>query len=114
MWSLILSVLFSTAADKPRLHELQRLKGRGGSEIRVIKSVAHQWDELAIALHFDHEEKSAIQRNTHFQVEAACEEVLGEWLNGGHRTPVTWETLLEALRDCEFIVLATNLEEALN
>jgi len=47
------------------------------------------------------------------QWSCACTEILDHWLQGNGRTPGTWKTLLEALRDCPFTQLADDLEEAL-
>jgi len=48
-----------------------------------------------------------------FSCSCACTEILDHWLQGNGRTPGTWKTLLEALRDCPFMQLADDLEEAL-
>ena len=97
----------------PRMYELQRLKLGGGKAIRVIKSIAYKWEQLAYGLHFGPEEVETIRRDTFHQTEPACEEVLGHWLRGEHRTPVTWGTLIQSLKDADFTVLAGDLEAAL-
>ena len=37
-------------------------------------------------------------------------EILQEWITGRGRQPVTWETLVEVLRDVKYSVLARDIE----
>ena len=46
-------------------------------------------------------------------VEACCIEVFQRWLRGEGLEPVTWETLLEGLRDMDYINLAGDIEKRL-
>lgn len=36
--------------------------------------------------------------------------ILNHWLKRNGTTPITWKTLLEALRDCAFMQVADDLE----
>lgn len=48
------------------------------------------------------------QRN-HSQ-KTSCIAILDQWLKRNGTTPITWKTLLEALRDCAFMQFADDLE----
>ena len=79
----------------------------------MVLKVSADWEELALALHFDGEVLRAVERSQHFQVEAACRTILQRWLDGEGLQPVTWETLVEALVDIEHGALARDLRREL-
>ena len=79
----------------------------------MVQMVSANWEELALALHFDREVIRAVERNQHFQVEAACRTILQRWLDRKGLQPVTWETLVEALVDIEHGTLAGDLRREL-
>ena len=82
----------------------------------VIKQVAPDWEQLAIALRFNEAEVRAIKYNSHYQCEPACRDMFGRWLEGKARQPVSWETLIAALSDSgerDLKKLATVLDAAL-
>ena len=56
-----------------------------------------------------------IERDTNKDGTAACTDVLRQWLDGAEGTchPVSWATLIKCLRDCQLIMLARDLENAL-
>ena len=41
------------AGNAPKLHELQLLKLPNGTELRIMREVTPEWDEVAVALGFD-------------------------------------------------------------
>jgi len=83
--------------------------------VKVIEQVASQWEELAYILQFSSAVVKTIKRDNTKDCTAACTEVLHRWVGGaeGTREPVSWATLIECLRDCDFIMLARDLENAL-
>ena len=93
--------------------QLQKFVRVSGRPVRVVQMVSANWEELALALHFDGEVIWAVERNQHFQVEAACRTILQRWLDGEGLQPVTWETLVEALVDTEHGALAGDLRREL-
>ena len=105
----------SPAADRPKIYQLMRLKGKKGRTVKVIEGVAAEWEQLAYTLQFSPAVVRAVQRDTNQDCAAACEEVLYRWVCGAEGTlqPVSWVTLIECLRDCDFVELARNLENAL-
>ena len=46
----------------------------------------------------------------HYNAEQINTEILQEWLTGRGKQPVTWVTLVEALRDIELSSLAGDIE----
>ena len=100
--------------DKPKFHHLKLFKGKDGNTIRVIKTDASKWDEVAYSLHFKRQVVNTISRDDP-QDESACEEVLDRWLSGDltTRQPVTWATLIQSLRDYQQNSLAEDLERGL-
>ena len=82
--------------------------------MKVIEQVAPEWEELAYTLHFSPAVVRAVQRDTQ-DCASACTEVLYQWVSGAEGTlqPVSWVALIECLRDCNFSMLARDLENAL-
>jgi len=114
----LLSELFtfpSPAADHPKIYQLMRLKGKEGRTVKVIEGVAAEWEQLAYTLQFSPAVVRAVRRDTNQDCATACEEVLYRWVSGAEGTlqPVSWATLIECLRDCDFIGLAKDLENSL-
>ena len=66
--------------------------------MKVIEQVAPVWEQLACSLHFDSAAIGAIDRDNH-KCKLACIDMFGRWLEGSARQPVSWETLMAALRD---------------
>lgn len=83
--------------------------------VKIIEQVASQWEELAYVLQFSSAVVKTIECDNPKDCIAACTELLHWWLRGaeGTRQPVSWATLVECLRDCDFIVLARDLENAI-
>ena len=92
-----------------------RLKGKKGRTVKVIEGVAAEWERLAYTLQFSPAVVRAVRRDTNQDCAAACEEVLYRWVSGTEGTlqPVNWVILIECLRDCDFTMLAKDLENAL-
>ena len=107
----------SSAANCPEVHQLMIMKHKGkeGRTVKVIEEVAAKWEQLASALEFSSAVVRTVRRDNNQDCAAACEEVLRRWVGGaeGTRQPVSWTTLIECLRDCDFITLARDLEDVL-
>ena len=101
--------------NKPKLQELQVLSSESGDmkKLRVIDTVAAQWEELAIALGFEAAVINYIRRDHVHNAKGACCQVLTKWLaeeaEENLRGPVTWATLIECLADAGFASLAEDL-----
>ena len=97
---------------KPELHELDLLKGKSKT-VTIIDSVASKWDKLAIRLYFGGEDIRRIQRSSQHQSDTACRNVFIDWLGGNGREPITWETLIEALKEAGLTELAKDARDIL-
>ena len=72
------------------------------------------WKNLGLALEFNYDQIQAIERDSHFKTQESCLNLLHRWLNGEACQPISWERLLEALREVELPALATELEQLLS
>ena len=97
---------------KPRLYELDRIKGNGKT-VKVIERTAADWERVAITLHFEGHEIKTIRTDYH-QSEDACCNMFIEWLEGKGRQPTTWETVISALNEAGFSEVASDLSDALS
>ena len=77
--------------------------------MKVVEEVAAKWEQLAYVLHFSPAVVRNIQRDTQHDCVSACQEVLYRWLNGETSHPVSWQTLIDSLRDCDFNTLADDI-----
>lgn len=93
----------------PKLHQLDFLE-RNGRTVRVIKKIAAAWDEVALCLHFEASNISRIERDHHQQSVQASRAVFSEWLEGRGRQPITWQTLIMALKEAELQTVSSDLE----
>ena len=91
------------------LHQLDLLTDNEKT-VKIIDSVAHTWEKLALRLHFDGSDIARIKRDNTNDCIQACRTVFTEWLQGKGRRPGTWETLVEALREAGFIELANEVK----
>ena len=67
--------------------------------MKVIEQVSPVWEWLAYALRFNPAVVETIKLNNHYQYDRACMDMFGRWLEGKACQPVSWETLMAALRD---------------
>jgi len=83
--------------------------------VKVIESVAAQWECLALALHFESSVIEIVKRNNFYQPEDACREMLRRWLEGQGETrqPVNWATLIDSLLEAGFVDISENLHEVI-
>ena len=98
--------------SKPRLYELDRIKGNGKT-VKVISRVAAKWEEVATRLHFEGHDISRIKKDEHYQSFDACRSMFVEWLEGKGRTPTTWETIIKVLEEVELANVASDLRDTL-
>ena len=77
-----------------------------------MDTIEANWHKLAYALHMGSKVES-IEKDTHSQTFSACRTMFTKWLHGGYHEPVTWKTLLEALKDSDFFDLARTVRVAL-
>ena len=98
--------------SKPRLYELDRIKGNGKT-VKVISRTAAVWESVATRLHFEGHEITCIRRDNHYQSIDACRAMFSEWLEGKGRTSTTWETVIKALEEANLGEVAQDLKDVL-
>ena len=112
MTALVLTNCFT--GNEPKLHELQLLKLPNGTELRIIKEVAPEWDEVAVALGFDGARIKTLKMGAHYQPREACRDMFTEWLDGGHDLqPPTWDVLIQSLRAANLMEIADLLSRTI-
>ena len=109
--SLELSGLSHSNSAKPRLDQLIQLKG-AGKTIHLIGHVSGHLDGLTKALRLSPYLISTLTEQSSTPFDATLN-VMVQWLGGEGRKPVTWRTLLEALKEAHLHSLASDLEEVL-
>ena len=97
--------------SKPRLYELDRIKGNGKA-VKVIDRTAAHWERVATTLHFEGHEIKTIRADYH-QCEDACRNLFIEWIDGKGRQPKTWETVISALNEADFGDVSSDLSDVL-
>lgn len=93
----------------PKLHEIDLIESQG-SMVKVIEHVASKWILVATRLHFEDRDIGRIAEDSHHQTRQACHKMFGEWLTGNFRKPTNWETLIKALSEAGFSVIAHELQ----
>ena len=100
---------FSTDIEAtPTLKNLSMMKIEEGKKIKIISAVASRWQELGDQLEFDvfGAKLDAIKTKNLGDPEACCREMFQHWLKGSGVRPCSWRKLIELLEDCDFEVLA--------
>jgi hypothetical protein len=105
--------IFITVLDEmPRLHQLQRLC-RDSIVVNVIEKVAPSLEKFALCLEMEGSMIDIWKRNAPNQAEEATRKLFSHWLNGNGRQSITWKTLIQALRESDLPIIATQVEEIL-
>ena len=97
------------------MHLLGSLKTKSGDRVNIIQQVAPQWQDFATSLDFDPNGNTMqlISQKHRGDPEACCREMMQTWLKGKGRQPATFELLMEILKECDLIVLAEQVEDAI-
>ena len=77
--------------------------------MKIIETIAYRWQDVALALRFKGSMIASIKESTFSNVEEGCRMMLDWWLEGRCHEPVTWEGLVEALQEANFVDLADSL-----
>lgn len=103
--------------EKPKLKDLQLLKGPDGRKVRIIDEVAPEWEKLAGTLAFEAVEISCIKKDHCQEPVTSCRQVLDTWLQENPdnqlRDPVTWATLIQCLTEADCSILVQDLQMVL-
>ena len=100
--------------DCPTLKLLSLLKTAEGKKIKIIPTVASQWQSLGDQLDFDKSGKKLkeIEDKYPSDPKACCRSMFQHWIDGNGVHPRSWRKLIEVLDDCEFEELAAEVHAA--
>ena len=84
----------------------------GERKLALIGKVSPCWEEMAYHLGLSDHVVRIIKCDI-VGCEKSCRETFRRWLDGQGCQPVTWERLIEALKDAERNSLAERLQESL-
>ena len=73
--------------------------------------ISHRWEDLASQLGFETDMITEIA-DEYPSPRDTAQDVLSRWLYNEGKQPVTWKTIITALREARFDVLAKDVEEA--
>ena len=84
------------------------MKTAKGKRIKIIETVAPKWKTLGFQLEFDEfgSKLDTIKAKNNNDPEECCREMFQHWLKGSGVRPCSWRKLIELLEDCDFEVLA--------
>ena len=84
------------------------MKTSEGKRIKIIDTVAPKWKALGDQLEFDEfgSNLDAIETKNINKPNECCREMFQHWLKGNGVRPCSWRKLIELLKDCDFEVLA--------
>ena len=90
------------------------LKTPEGKRVKIISTVAPKWRALGDQLDFDEfgSKLDAIETKNNKDPEKGCREMFQYWLKGNGVRPCSWCKLIELLEDCDFEVLAEQVNSA--
>ena len=105
--------IFTGRQNQPTLNQIDRVEGINGA-IKIIERVAARWKQVATRLHFEGHDIQRIDTDNSKSCIDACRTVFIEWLKGKGRMPITWETLINVLKEAGFSEIASDLEHLFN
>ena len=91
------------AGDKPDMYHLEHFK--------VIKEMADKWKKLASLLGLSDVVPVIDYDTAHFGFESSFRETIRRWLDGEGHQPITWKSLVEALRDANESEITNELQK---
>ena len=100
--------------ELPTVAQLKQLRSHNGKSIKIITEVAAEWEDMARSLDFSDAEVRNNSRDYGNSVELACTNVFAKWLEGNHKKPVTWQTVIDCLRELGMNVAAKDLNAILS
>ena len=100
-----------------RLAELKVMKTPDGRKIKIIESIGTKWKDVGDLLDFDAAgtKLNQIEANKGGEgVESCCRAMFQYWLEGNGVQPVSLDTLIEILEDCNLKNLADQITDIIN
>jgi len=91
--------------------ELRSFKLRTGKSIDFVQKIAGEdYRKFGVLLLEDETEVNIYEKNYHQQMERIVDRILGAWLSGRGRYPVTWQTLVNVFRELNCKTLVDTIE----
>ena len=106
-----LQVLCIITVDHPTVRDCIMFQGLGKRAINIPQEIGPNSYQFGLLLLDDPNGTRVrnIERDCR-EIERTNKEILQEWATGRGKKPVTWETLIEVLRDIELGDLASEIE----
>ena len=113
---MLWSTFVSYTDTPPTLKKLSMMKTAKGKKIRIMETVASKWKRLGDQLEFDElgSKLENIKTKNRDDPEECCREMFQHWLKGDGVRPCSWRKLIELLEDCDFEVLAEQVNSVFN
>ena len=82
----------------------------------IVAEIQNDYKQLGMRLLEDSNglRLKGIEKAKHGNPVDITDEILQQWLQGSGRLPVTWQTLIECLRDAKLTIAADRIEAALS
>ena len=102
--------------DRPTLPLLIDFPSSTGRGLNVTQEIGVHYKEFGLLLLNDESGATitAIEHQYHQRAAAINCEILQRWIQGSGKQPVTWETLVEALKQVGLNTLASQIESSLS
>ena len=88
--------------------------GESLREVRIVDTVAAEWEELAMALGFDGHIINFVKKDFSQDSKGATCKILRMWLDGDYndlKGPISWSTLLQCLTDIGYSTICEEIQE---
>lgn len=88
--------------------------GESLREVRIVDTVAAEWEELAMALGFDGHIINFVKKDFSQDSKGATCKILRMWLEGDYndlKGPISWLTLLQCLTDIGYSTICEEIQE---
>ncbi len=102
-WSSVLfidSVSYTSAGNKPKLHEFTYLENpTTGASVEIIETIQADWPQLAYLLQLSPHTIANLRAQPTYTPGAACREVFHSWLKGDDTLlmPKNWDTVINVM-----------------
>lgn len=102
------------------MRELQHLQGHNGRAVRILDTLAAQWEHIAIAIGLETADINIISRDHAHDASQACLHLFIHWLDEenyplgqGSLLPPTWQSLHQSLIHAGFNSIADEIKQIL-
>ena len=106
-----LQVLCIVTADCPTVRDCIMLQGLGKRTINIPQEIGSNYYQFGLHL-LDDPNGTRVRNIEHDyrEIEQINTEILREWVTGRGKKPMSWQTLIQVLRDIELGTLASEIE----